>query len=159
MSLQDLKYNEVRIRQGSNFQQIPNFVVAAEELADGQFVAYGEDGQYHKCISAQRATHLVKRAGRARNTIDEITDLTGIVQEGEPVMALTGMGTVTIPFASNVSPGDPLVVDDGYAVLYDQAYFGDAYIIGHATETVTLPEGETIAWGEAFINLPAQYHA
>jgi hypothetical protein len=156
----DLQYPEVRIRQGSDFQQVPNFVVAAEALLDGQFVTYTFDGQYHKTLSAtERATHFVQRSGVARVTVDEIRNQTGKVQQGEPVMAHTGSGTVTIPFASNVFAGQELVVEDGYAVGLEMGAYAPAdfvYVIGRALADVTIEEGATLAWGDAHITLPAQ---
>lgn len=161
MAIQDVTYNEVRIRQGSAFQQIPNYTTAGEALADGQFIALADDGEYYKASPEIRATHIVQRSGVARVTPQEIVSYRGIVQQGEPVMAFTGSGTATIPFAMDVHAGDQLTVDaDGYAIGWyplDGGYEADAYIVGHAINDVTISEGETLAWGDAFINLPAQF--
>lgn len=54
---------EVRIRQGSLFQQVPNFVMAGQDLADGQFVNYGGEGEYFLASSTTPATHLVLKSG------------------------------------------------------------------------------------------------
>lgn len=156
MSLTDLQYNEVRIRQGEHFQQIPNFIIATEALVDGQFVYLDSSGGYSKASSSNAATHFVKRSGEKRHSIEEINTLIGTVQAGEPVMAITGQGTVTIPFASNVNVGDQLVVSNGYAVKYTA---GADYIIGQALEDVVIADGETVEWGDALINLPATYKA
>ena len=158
MSLQDIAYNEVRIRtgNGTTLQQVPNFVIAGEELRDGQFVTYGADGKYWVCGPGDRATHFVKRSGEKRNSIQEIANDIGKVKAGEPVMAFSGSGVVRIPFGTEVSAGDQLTVGaDGYAVQQDPAYAG--YIIGQAVEDVTIPEGATVGWGDALITLPAQY--
>lgn len=155
MALTDLTYNEVRIRQGSHFQQVPNFVIAAETLADGQFVYLNSSGEYAKASSSNRATHFVKRAGVARNSIEEIATYTGTVQAGEPTMAFTGTGTVTIPFGASVTAGDQLVVSGGYAVPYSA---GADFIVGQALEDVSVSTAGD-ASGEALIALPAEYTA
>ena len=75
------------------------------------------------------------------------------------MVALTGgPGTVTIPFASDVSQGDEITVNnEGYAIRRPTGEA--AYVVGIANETVTLAAGESIQWGEAFITLPAPYRA
>jgi hypothetical protein len=148
---------EVRIREGSKFQQIPNLVEAAELLADGMFVYLGAAGKYYRASQTEPATHFVLKSGEPRITSTEITDLIGTVQIGEPVMAMTGgPGTVTIPFAGTVSIGDELMVNaNGYAVRRTNGQA--AYVIGVANESITVTSG-TVS-GEALITLPAQYRA
>jgi hypothetical protein len=157
MSLNDLAYNEVRIRTGNGctLHQVPNFVIAGEALADGQFVYFGADGKFYKAAqtTATRATHVVKRAGVARVTHEEISDLIGVVQAGEPVMAFTGSGVVTLPFAGNVVAGQQLMLSNGYLVAWNGS---ETYVVGRAVEDVTIADGETYAWGDALVELPAQ---
>lgn len=149
---------EVRIRAGSHFQQLPNLIEAAEDFANGQFVFLSTiDGKYSGASQNERATHCVIKSGEPRLLATEIATLSGIVQAGETVMAFTGgPGTVTIPFATDVSKGDELMINaDGYAVVRPSGTA--AFAIGTATEDVTIPVGMTTEWGEAFITLPAQW--
>lgn len=160
MSITDFVTNEVRIRHETEFTQSPNFVIAGEELADGQFVTLStSDGNYMLADQDTRATHLVLKSGEARKTAAEITNNLGKVLVDEPVMAVTGgPGIVTIPFAANVIAGQDLTLDaTGYAIPWDSDTGATgAFIVGKALETVT---GTSTAdrWGDAFLNLPAQH--
>lgn len=150
--------SEVRIRQGAHFQQVPNLIEAGEELANGEFVHLSTiDGKYMLAGPGDRATHCVLKSGEHRITATEIATLSGTVQEGETVMAFTGgPGTVTIPFATHVWAGDQLTINaDGYAI---QKPPGGGFVIGTAVNDVDLA-GESVQFGEAFINLPAQWTA
>ncbi len=149
--------NEVRIRQGSKFEQIPNLVEAGEELADGQFVHISDvDGKYATANQTTAATHCVLKSGQNRLTATEIATLTGSVQEGEPVMAFTGgPGTADIPIAGIVSKGDELTLNNnGYAVRRYSTE--NAYLIGVANEDVN-GTSDAPVMGEVFIDLPAKY--
>lgn len=160
MTITEFRHDEVRVRAGSQFSQVPNMVLAGELLADGQFVTLSSpDGTYSKASQDIRATHIVKDAGVPRITADEISNKIGTVQIGEPTMALTGWGSITLPFASNVTNGQTLSVNaNGYAVAWtaDSGETG-AFVIGKANEDVTIEDGETLAWGEAIIDLPAKW--
>lgn len=160
MSITDFSIEEVRIRNGSNFTQIPNFTVAGEQLADGQFVilSTNEDGSFMLPAGQNdRVTHFVEKSGVARVTAQEIADTTGLVLVGEPVLAHTGIGVARIPFAESVVANQTLTVNDnGYAVPWsaDTGATG-AFIIGSAVEDVTVIDNNQ--WGDAFIDLPAKY--
>jgi hypothetical protein len=149
--------NEVRIRQGEMLRDVPNLVEAAETLTDGQFVYLTTDGKYAKASQTVAATHLVIKSGEPRLTAVEIATLTGTVQAGEPVLAVTGgPSTVDIPFAANATKGQELMVNaDGFAIPRS----GAAFCIGTANADVTIADGDTIAWGEAFLSLPATWRA
>jgi len=136
-------------------QDVPNLVEASEELADGMFVHLTTDGKYAKAGVSIAATHLVVKSGEPRITALEVVNLTGTIQAGEPIVALTGgPATVDIPFAGDVHKGDELAVDaDGYAV----GRTGAAFCIGIANADVSIAPGDTLAWGEAFITLPATW--
>lgn len=147
---------EVRIRQGSRFQDIPNLIEAGEDLEVGMFAYISDDGKFYTASQTTPATHLVIKSGEPRLTHTEIVTLTGLVQAGEPVMATTGQGTATIPIASDVVAGDELTVDaNGYATRRNASQAAE--VIGQALETVTVAAGNTYAWGTALIYLPARY--
>ena len=144
---------ETRIRQGSEFVQIPNLVPAGEQLTAGQFVRM-QDGAFYKSM---QPTHLVLKSGEPRITPFEVSSITGnIVLEGEPTLAVTaGPGVVTIPFQTTVYTGDLLTVSvDGYAVKKT----GAGYVIGTAMEDMIVT-GNNLEWGNAMITLPAAYNA
>jgi len=156
----DLTFNEVRIRQGAEFTQVPNFIVAGEELADGQFVYLSSmEGQFLKASQDERATHLVLDSGQNRITVDDIADKTGKVLEGEPTRAITGLGTVQIPLESDVVNGQALSVNkNGYAVAWSKdSGSAGAFIVGTALEDMIADPYTGFAWGDCFINLPAQH--
>ena len=161
MGITDFSTNEVRIRQGSEFTAIPNFQTAGETLADGQFVYRATEGTVLKAGQDTRATHLVLKSGEARKTATEIATLIGTVVSGEPVLAITGTGTVTIPFGYDVTEGQELTVDsNGYATPWstdesDVSPTG-AYVVGRALENITA-DADGNRWGIALITLPAQY--
>lgn len=160
MPINDFTLREVRIRQDAEFIDVPNNVQAGEALKDGQFVELTTpDGRYRKVTGQDdTATHLVIKSGTSRKTPTEIANLIGIVQEGEPVLTVTGgPGVVTIPFSGSVINGQELTVERGYAVPWskDTGATG-AYLVGRALEDVSVADGE-IAWGDALITLPAQF--
>lgn len=163
MSITEFTHAEVRLKASSKFQQIPNFVVADEVLEDGTFVyADTPDGKYAKVHGQdERATHFVKQAGVPRVTADEIRNNTGRVLADEPVMAITGQGTVILPVQSECSAGQSLTVNsDGYATAWnvDSGPAG-AFIVGYAVEDIVFPNpsSDVQAWAECYINLPAQW--
>ena len=152
--------NEVRVRSDALFQQVPNNVEAAEAMVDGQFVALTEPDGRFTLVSNQDegASHLALKSGVGRFTHADITNLTGAIQEGEPVMALTGgPGVVRIPFASDVVAGQDLTVEAGYAVSWSDTGATGAFVVGKSLEDLTIPDGETVVWGDAWIHLPAKY--
>ena len=105
---------------------------------------------------AVAATHCVIKSGNPRLTATEIAAYSGSVQEGEPVIAITGgPGTVDIPIAANVSVGDELTLDDnGYATK--RVTSENAYVVGIANEDVN-GTADNPVMGEVFITLPARY--
>lgn len=158
MSITDSNFEnlsgETRIRQGSEFTQIPNLVPAGEQLTAGQFCRI-QDGAFYKSM---QPTHLILKSGEPRITPFEVSTITGnIVLEGEPTLAVTGgPGTATIPFATSVYSGDLLVVNaDGYAVRKSPNVAG--YVIGAALADVIVT-GNTLEWGDAMITLPPAYN-
>lgn len=144
---------ETRIRQGSEFVQIPNHVPAGEQLTGGQFCRM-QDGAFYKSM---QPTHLILKSGEPRITPYEVSTITGnIVLEGEPTLAVSGgPGVVTIPFQTTVYNGDLLTVSaDGYAVKKT----GAGFVIGTAMEDIIVT-GNDLEWGDAMITLPAAYNA
>lgn len=160
MAITDFSTDEVRIRQDAEFIQIPNLIEAGDDLANGQFVFIEATfGTFLKASQDDRATHLVLKSGIGRNTAVEIATLIGIVQKGEPTTALTGgPGIVTIPFKGNVRAGQQLTTDAGYAVGWsDDSGATGAFVIGEALDDVTVDSSTGIGWGDALLNLPAQF--
>lgn len=160
MSITEFTIEEVRIRNGGNFTQVPNFVTAGETLADGQFVilSTNEDGSYMLPAGQNdRVTHFVEKSGTPRVTANAIATLTGTVQVGEPVMAHTGIGVAQIPFAESAVAHQTLTVNgSGYAVPWDSDTGATgAFIIGSAVEDVIVVDGNV--WADAFIDLPAKW--
>ena len=129
-------------------------------MNEGQFVAYQSSTGEYRLVTDQnmRASHFVLRSGEARVTADEIVNLIGVVQDGEPVMAVTGRGTARLPVASDVLNGQQLTVDNGYLVAWTGGSdASEAFIVGYALEDIEVTTGGTIGWGEVFIDLPAKY--
>jgi len=159
MGVTNFTYDEVRIRSGSSFTQIPNYCLAAETLPDGTFIHLTTNNKEYRLASQdERATHFTKRSGIARITPTEIVNNTGRTVTGEPVQAVTGLGTVQIPVYGNCSEGQTLTVTPlGYATAWSQDT-GDvgAFIIGKALEDIT-DNDDNLQWIDCFINLPAQW--
>lgn len=158
MSITDSQFEnlsgECRLRQASEFTQIPNLTPAGEQLTAGQFCRM-QDGAFYKSM---QPTHLILKSGEPRITPYEVSTVTGnVVLENEPCIAVTGgPGTATIPFAGTVYSGDLLVANaDGYAVRKTANTPG--YVIGSALEDIVVT-GNALQWGDAYLTLPAAYN-
>jgi hypothetical protein len=163
MSIQDLNNltSEVRIRHGSQFQQMPNFIVAGQQIQNGTFVYLHNDDagevEYWHATRLTPATHLVIKSGVPRLTHDDIVNFSEVVNIGEPAMTVTGYGTATIPFAATATAGQELTLNDnGFAIPRTPGQA--SYLVGTALQDVVVPSGEAVL-SDALINLPAKYSA
>ena len=156
MAVTDFSEELVRIRQGSNFISIPPSVEVGENLKDGQFVRLSTTlGQFLSVGKNDRATHLLTMSGINRVTAQEIVDATGKINQNEPAMTITGLGTATIPFIQDIIERQEITCNDGWAVPYDGST--NAFIVGIALDTVVGATLDNPVFADAFLQLPAQF--